>query len=91
MNEPAVDPAVYRPVPEIVPPVAVHVTAVFDAFATVAANCCVPPVNTEAVVGETVTLTGCAAGIVTVAVALLVVSATLVAFTLNEPAVLPAV
>jgi hypothetical protein len=73
------------------PPVAVHVTAVFEAFVTVAVNCCVPLVNKVVLVGERVTLTGCGAGIVMAAVALLVVSWTLVAFTMKEPAVEPAV
>jgi hypothetical protein len=36
---PAVDPAVKRPAVEIVPPVAVHVTAVLEEPVTVAANC----------------------------------------------------
>jgi hypothetical protein len=35
---PAVEPAVYKPLFEIVPPVAVHVTAVFEEPVTVALN-----------------------------------------------------
>ncbi len=50
--------AVYKPLEEIVPPVAVQVTAVFVVPVTVAVNCCVPPVLSEATVGETVTATG---------------------------------
>jgi hypothetical protein len=38
---PAADPAVKRPAVEIVPPVAVQVTAVLDEPVTVAVNCCV--------------------------------------------------
>src|SRR5262249_33594510 len=66
-------------------------TAVFVALLTVAVNCCVPFGNSVALVGETLTLTGCGAVMVTVAVALLVVSATLVAFTVKLPVVAPAV
>ena len=40
---PAVDPAVNRPLAEIEPPVAVHVTAVFVLPVTVAVNCFVCP------------------------------------------------
>ena len=62
------------------PPVAVQVTVVFELPVTVAANCCVDEVCKDAEVGLIETLT---AGAVTVIVALadLVVSATLVAFT----------
>jgi hypothetical protein len=53
--------AVYKPLAEIVPCVAspetCHVTVPFVAFVTVAENCCVCPVLTLAVVGETATLT----------------------------------
>ena len=76
---------------ETVPPAAVHVTAVFEALVTVAVNCCVPPVKSVTLVGAILTLTDCGDGIVMAAVALLVVSWTLVAFTLKEPAVVPAV
>ena len=63
------------------PPVAVHVTDAFEDPVTVEVNCCVADVCSEADVGLTEILT---AGAVTVTVALadLVVSATLVAFTL---------
>lgn len=81
----------YSPVVLIVPPVAVHVTAVLLAFVTVAVNCCVPPATNVAEVGATVTDTAGATPIVTAAVPDLLVSATLVAVTWNEPAFLPAV
>src|SRR5207244_3239874 len=90
-NEPAVAPAVKSPEDETVPPVAVHVTALFDAFVTVAVNCRVPPAARVALVGEIVTPTDCGTVIVILAVAPLVGSCTLVAFTVNEPAVAPAV
>ena len=51
-------PAVYSPVEEIVPPVAVQVTAVFEAFAAVAVNCCVVFLGILVLVGEMLTLTG---------------------------------
>jgi hypothetical protein len=70
---------VYRPLLEIVPPVADHVTLVFELPVTVALNCCVPPVDSETEPGFTDTATG--AVMVTVADADFVVSATLVAFT----------
>ena len=54
------------------PPVADQVTAVFAAFVTVAVNCCVPLVNSVALVGETLTTTGCGHVIVIAAEALLV-------------------
>lgn len=73
-NEPAVVPAVYNPAVLIDPPVAVHVTAVLLAPVTVAENCCVPPVKTEAGFGETLTDTAGAAVMVTAAVADLLVS-----------------
>jgi len=88
---PAVVPAVKRPAVEIVPPVAVHVTAVLLLPVTVAVNCCVPPVSTVAVVGATVRETVGAEFTVTAAVADLVMSATEVAFTEKLPAVAPAV
>lgn len=71
MNEPAVAPAVKSPVDETVPPVAVHVTAVFEAFVTVAVNCRVPP-EASVALGEIVTPTDCGTVIVMLAVALLV-------------------
>ena len=74
---------------ETVPPVADQVTAVLVVPVTVAVNCCAPPVKIEADVGLIVTATG--AVTVTVAVANLLVSATLVARTVNVPAVLGAV
>jgi len=69
---------------ETAPPVADQVTAVLLLPVTVAVNCCVAPVISEAVVGEMVTAT---AVTVTVAEADLVVSATLVAVTVKVPAV----
>ncbi len=58
---------------------AVHVTAVFVVPVTLAVNCCVPPVNIDAVLGVTeIDKTG-AAVTVTVAVADFVLSAALVA------------
>src|SRR6185369_9567385 len=87
---PAVVPAVKSPLVETVPPVAVQVTAVFELPVTVAVNCWVPPGDSVALVGEMVTLTP--GWIVTCAVALLVVSAADVAFTVKlVPAVVPAV
>ncbi len=85
---PVVDPAVNRPVPEIVPPVAVQVTAVLDMPVTVAVNCRVCPACTVALVGETETLTGC---MLTAAVADRAGSAAEVAVTVKLPGVLPAV
>jgi hypothetical protein len=88
--EPMVWPAVNRPVCVIVPLVALHVTALLEALATVAVNCWVAPGATLAVVGDTVTVsTGTA--MVTAAVADLVLSCWLVAVTENEPAFCPAV
>jgi hypothetical protein len=77
---------------ETVPPLADHVTAVLVLPVTLALNCCVPPVGSELEVGlmETAT-TGGGVATVTVAVANLLVSATLVARTVNVPAVLGAV
>jgi hypothetical protein len=74
--------AVNIPLLLIVPPVAVHTTAVFEVFLTVAVNCCVPAEMMLEEVGETVTLTGtCAAFTVIVDCACLLGSATLVAVT----------
>ena len=70
--------AVYRP-EEMLPPVADQVTAVLLEPATVALNCCVPPVRIEDEVGEIVIETGTLT--VTAAEADLLVSAILVAVT----------
>ena len=75
----------------MVPPVADHVTAILAVPVTVAVNCCVPPVNRVIVEGDTLTDTAGAELIVMAAVADLVGSCTLVAFTWNEPVVAPAV
>ena len=64
---------------ETLPAVADQVTAVLLVPVTVAENCCVPPVGSEADVGDTEITTGAAT--VTVAEADLVVSAALVAVT----------
>jgi len=48
--------AVNSPLVEIVPPVALQVTAVFEVLLTVAENCCFPAEGTLAVVGETATI-----------------------------------
>lgn len=72
----------------IVPPVALHVTAVLVVPVTVAVNCCVRPVRSATDVGLTVTPT---AVTVTVADADFVGSAALVALTVYVPAVAGAV
>ena len=54
---PAFDPAVNNPALEIVPPVAVQVTAVFELPVTVAANCCVCPGCKVALAGDSVSCT----------------------------------
>jgi hypothetical protein len=54
---PAVTPALYRPEVETVPPLAVHVTEVFEVPLTAAVNCCVPPACSEAEIGEMATVT----------------------------------
>ena len=54
-EDPAVDPAVNKPLLEIVPPVAVHVTAVFEAPVTDAVNCWVCPGCSVLLPGETET------------------------------------
>jgi hypothetical protein len=77
---PAVLGAVYRPEVDTLPPVAAQVTAVLLEPLTVAVNCLVPPVVSEAEVGLTDTETG--AITVIVAEADLVGSAALVAVTL---------
>jgi hypothetical protein len=76
---PALLGAVYRPLVVTEPLEAVQVTAVLEFPLTLAVNCCVLPVNSEAEVGEMVTATALT---VTVAEADLVESAALVAFTL---------
>lgn len=79
---PAVVGAVYRPVFEIVPPLADHVTELLPVPVTVAENCCVPPGATEASVGVIETPMGTGAEVtVTVALADCVASAALVAVT----------
>jgi hypothetical protein len=101
VSVPAIEGATYAPVDEMVPSSAAHVTAVFATVpCTVAENCSVPLVVTEAEEGESVTefTTGGAGGeggagtlIVMLAEADLVVSATLVAVTVAAPAVAGAV
>jgi hypothetical protein len=59
---PAALPAEYRPLEEIVPPVADQVTLVFELPVTEAENCCVAPVSTAADVGAIVTVTTGGAG-----------------------------
>jgi len=69
---------------EALPPVTLftcQVTDVFEAFVTVAVNCCVADVTTGAVFGLTITVT--AGVIVTVAVSDFVLSATEIAFTVR--------
>ena len=73
---------------ETAPPVVDQVTAVLLLPVTVAVNCCVAPVCSEAEVGLMLTDT---AVTVTVAEADLLVSATLVAVTVNVPAIAGAV
>jgi hypothetical protein len=92
---PAAAGAVYSPVELIVPGDAFQLTDLFDALpCTVAVNWAVPPVATEVVAGVTeteVTLGADPVVTVTVAEADLVVSATLVAVTVAEPAAAGAV
>ena len=73
--------AVNMPLLEIVPPVAVQVTAVFEVFLTVAVNCWLPAESRLDEVGETATLTTADGFTVTVDREYLVGSATLVAVT----------
>ncbi len=88
---PATVPATYNPLAEIVPPVAVQVTAVFEEPVTLAVNCCEVPSRRESVFGAIETLTFCAgAAIVTLACADFALSATLVAVTVKFPATVPA-
>ena len=85
-------PAVYMPLDEIVPPVAVQVTPLFEVPVTVAENPSVLPAATDADVGlMLMVIAGAAAVTITVAFADFELSAMLVAVTLNVPAVLPAV
>ena len=89
---PAVVGAVYRPLLETVPPVVDHVTAGLLVPLTVAVNCCVPPVCSDAELGLMLTDTAAAGPLTsTVAEADAAVSATLLAMTTYEPAVLGAV
>jgi hypothetical protein len=83
------DGAVYSPVPLTVPqaaalhpaPCTLHVTVVFDVPTTDALSCCVPPVTTEVLLGVTVTtITGT---MVTLAEAVLLGAAMLVAATVT--------
>lgn len=83
---PAVLGAVNRPDVEMEPPLADQVTAVLLEPVTVAVNCCVPPVASEAEPGLTETATVWGAVTVTVAEADWVESATLVAVTVYVPA-----
>ena len=70
------------------PPDADHVTAVLLLPFTVALNCCVPPVASDAEPGLTETETADAAGVTeTVAVVATVLSAALVAVTVYVPGV----
>lgn len=73
--------AVYNPVREIEPTAGemLHKTSVLLEPVTTAWNCCVAPNLTNMFVGETETVTGCVAVTVTVALAVLVDSATLTA------------
>jgi hypothetical protein len=70
-------------VPQVAPeqpaPLRLQVTLVLDDPPTMAVNCCVLPMETCALVGETLTIIECR--IVTVTVSALVGSATEVAFT----------
>ncbi len=79
---PAVEGAVYRPLVETVPPLADQVAAVLLVPLTVAENCWVPLVNSEALVGEIEIATTVGAVTLTVAEANLLVSATEVARTM---------
>src|SRR5690349_20986599 len=75
------------------PPLAVQVTPVLVVPLTLAVNCCVPPIGSEADCGEIATLTVVPDPFevtVTVAEADFVASATLVALTVYVPAVVGA-
>jgi len=91
VNVPALPGAVYSPADETEPLVALQVTEVLLEPVTLAVNCCVPPVESDAEPGLIVTATVCGALTVTVADADWVVSAALVAVTMNVPALLGAV
>src|SRR5216684_570067 len=79
--------AVYSPLELMVPPLAIQVTTVFELPVTVAVNCCVAPVWRLAEAGLIVIdTTGGVVVTVTAAEAFFVVSATLVAVTVNVPA-----
>ncbi len=93
MSVPAKFGAVYNPLELIVPPLATQVTAAFELPVTVAMNCCWAPVWRLIDCGLTVTDTVGGDGGVTAAVAeaFFVVSAALVAITVNVPAVAGAV
>jgi hypothetical protein len=79
--------AVKRPLAEIEPLVADHVTDLLATVpCTVAENCCVAPVRIVGAAGDTETDVTVGAATVTVAVADFVVSATLVAVTVTVPA-----
>ena len=88
---PALLGAVYNPALDTVPPVAVHVTAVFELPVTVAVNVFVVPAFSEALVGLMLTDIAAVEVTVTVAEALFVLSAALVAVTVYVPALLGAV
>lgn len=63
-NVPVVLPAEYRPLAEMVPPLADQVTLLFELPVTEAENCWVEPLCTEAEVGLIATLTVCGTGLV---------------------------
>lgn len=86
LNAPVVEPAVYKPADDTVPPVCAQVTAAVVPV-TVAVNCRVPPGASVADVGEMVTETIGTAVTVTVAVADFVLSARLVTVTVQVPGV----
>jgi hypothetical protein len=65
----AVAGAVYSPLAEMLPPVALQFTAVFEEFKTVALNCCVAEGASVTLTGDTVTVTGGGGGVCTVTVA----------------------
>jgi hypothetical protein len=81
---------VYRPLLEIVPPLADQLTAVLVLPVTVAVNCCEAPVCSEAELGEMLTETVGAATL-TVAEAVFVLSAALVAVMVKVPGAFGAV
>ena len=95
LNAPPVPPAVYRPLAETVPPVAVYVGVRADVleseYLPTVENCFVPPVARAAEPGAMETATACGALTLTLTEADLVGSAALVAVTVNEPALLGAV